>query len=145
VTPGLNAGRIASAMTWPKKGAGFFQCQEPLLSAPGSQLTELVIGNVVDVACDISYAEGVENVSDDLLLQSNGTLDPEALNILNGNLQAALDAGMIQTPLVSNVTSTVSKTANVGSTGIIPILVAVQPRGYVNAIQETISIVSGGA
>ena len=50
-------------MTWPKKGAGFFQCQEPLLSAPGSQFVELVIGNVLDAACDIGYAAGVEEAS----------------------------------------------------------------------------------
>src|SRR5215471_2162706 len=110
VTPGLNAARIGSALTWPKNGAGFFQCQEPLLSAPGSQFTELAIGNVLDVACDIAYAAGVEEVSDDLKAQKNGTLDPVALNTFQGAIQTALDQGMIQTPLVSDVTAIVSPT-----------------------------------
>ena len=143
-TPGLNASRIGSLMTWPKKGAGFYQCQEPLLSAPGSQFTELVIGNVLDAACDIGYAAGVEEVSDDLLLQDNGTLDPIDLNVYQGNVQQALNEGMVQTPLVSSVTAEVSSTANVGSTGQIPIAIAVQPRGYANAIVETISLTNGG-
>ena len=86
VTPGLNAARIGSAMTWPKKGAGFLQCQEPLLSAPGSQFTELAIGNVLDAACDIGYAVGVEEVSDNLTVQANGTLDPVALQTIQGQV-----------------------------------------------------------
>lgn len=144
VTEGLNAARIASAMTWPKKGAGFFQCQEPLLSAPGSQFVELVIGNVLDDACDIVYAAGVEEVSDDLLCQANGTLDPIALNILQGDLQNPLNAGMVGVGLVSSVTATVSKTQNVVATGIIPVTVSVTPRGYVNSIQATVSLSNGG-
>lgn len=144
VTPGLNAARIGSVMTWPKKGAGFYTCQEPLLSAPGSQFTELVIGNVLDAACDIGYASGVEEVSDDLTLQPNGTLDPVDLNTFQGTIQQALNTGLIQTPLASAVTATVSPTANVGATGTIPVTIAVTPRGYANAISETISLAVGG-
>jgi hypothetical protein len=143
VTPGLNAARIGSALTWPKKGAGFFQCQEPLLSTPGSQFTELVIGNVLDVACDIGYAAGVEEVSDNLQTQANGTLAPVALNTFQGSIQTALNEGMIQTPLVSQVTAVVSKTQNVNATGIIPVTISVLPNGYVNAISETINLSNG--
>jgi hypothetical protein len=143
VTPGLNAARIGAALTWPKKGLGFFHCQEPLLSAPGSQFTELAIGNVLDAACDIGYAEGVEEVSDDLPLQSNGTLNPVALNVFQGNIQAAENEGLVQTPLVSAVTVTVSKTQNVATTGVIPVTISVLPRGYVNAVNETINLSTG--
>jgi len=143
VTPGLNAARIGSLMTWPKKGAGFFQCQEPLLCAPGSQFVELVIGNVLDVACDIGYAAGVSAVSDDLVCQPSGALDPQALNVLQGTVQQALNVGMLQSGLVSGVTATVNATANVQSTGIIPLVIAVLPNAYVNSVQETISLTNG--
>jgi hypothetical protein len=145
VTPGLNAARIATAMTWPKKGAGFYMCQEPLLSAPGSQFTELAIGNVLDAACDIAYAAGVEEVSDDLLTQSNGTLDPIALNVLQGNIQNPLNAGLVSMGLVSGVTSTVDPTADVEATGVIPVKITVNPRAYVNSMSETVSLSNGGA
>ena len=144
VNPGLNAARIGSMMTWPKKGAGFFVCQEPLLSAPGSQFTEIAIGNVLDVACDIGYAAGVEEISDDLLTQANGSLDPVALNIFQGTIQQALNEGMVQVGFVSAVTCTVSPTANVEETGVIPITIAVQPNAYVNAVSEDISLSTGG-
>lgn len=143
VNPGLNAARIGSALTWPKKGLGFFQCQEPLLSAPGSQFTELVIGNVLDAACDIGYAAGVDEVSDDLVTQANGTLDPVVRNTFQGNIQNALNEGMIQTPLVSAVTAIVSPTQNVNATGIIPVTISVRPKGYANAITETVSLSNG--
>jgi hypothetical protein len=143
VTPGLNAARIGCALTWPKKGQGFFQCQEPLLSAPGSQFTEVAIGNVLDVACDIGYAAGVEEVSDDLQTQTNGTLDPVALNTFQGEVQTALNEGMIQTPLVSAVTAVVSPTQNVNATGIVAMVITVRPKGYVNSISETINLSTG--
>jgi hypothetical protein len=145
VVQGLNAARIGSALTWPKKGAGFFQCQEPLLSAPGSQFTELVIGNVLDAACDIGYAAGVEEVSDDLQAQKNGTLDTVALNTFQGSIQQALNEGMVQTPLVSLVTALVSPTANVVETGFIPVTITVTPKAYANKISETINLSNGGA
>jgi hypothetical protein len=143
VNPGLNIARVGSAMTWPKKGAGFFQCQEPLLSAPGSQFVELAIGNVLDAACDIGYAAGVEEVSDDLTVQANGTLDPVALAEFQGEVQIALNEGMVQTPLVSSVTATVSATQNVLSTGIIPLTIVVTPKAYANTISETINLSQG--
>lgn len=143
VTPGLNAARIGAALTWPRKGLGFFQCQEPLLSAPGSQFTEIAIGNVLDAACDIGYATGVEEVSDDLQTQPNGTLDPVALNKFQGTIQIAENEGLVQTPLVSSVTVTVSPTQNVNATGVIPVTISVVPRGYVNAVSETINLSTG--
>jgi hypothetical protein len=142
-TPGLNDARIGSALTWPKKGLGFFQCQEPLLSAPGSQFTELAIGNVLDAACDIGYATGVEEISDDLQAQANGTLDPVALATFQGSIQTALNQGMVQTPLVSAVQAIVSPTANVVATGTIPVTITVTPRAYANKITETINLSNG--
>ena len=143
ITPGLNAARIGSALTWPKKGLGFYQCQEPLLSAPGSQFVELAIGNVLDVACDIGYAAGVEEVSDDLLTQPNGTLQPVELNKFQGSIQIALNQGMVGIALVSSVTAVVSPTQNVNATGIVPVTITVTPKAYINAISETINLSNG--
>lgn len=145
ITPGLNAARIGSAMTWPKKGQGFFQCQEPLLSAPGSQIAELAIGNLIDAACDIGYAAGVEIVSSRLLVQANGTLDPFELQILQGDVQTAENEGLVQGGLASSVGVTVSATANLLTNGgKIPIAIAVTPEPFANAIVETITLNNGG-
>jgi hypothetical protein len=143
VNPGLNAARLGSAMTWPKKGQGFFQCQEPLLSAPGSQFTELGVGNLLDAACDIAYATGVEEVSDDLLCQKSGALDPLALNALQGEIQTAEDQGLVANKIASSVNVTVDPLANVLATGIIPTTVSVTGRAYVNGMAFTIGLNNG--
>jgi len=137
--PGLDAARFMAALTWPKK-QGFYICQENLMSATGSQFTELVLGNVIDVACAIGYATGVSEISDDLRLTDSGTLYPtDALTIQN-LIDQALANGMTNVAMVSDAYSSVSQTQNVRSTNTIPITITVNPRGYVNAITETINL-----
>jgi hypothetical protein len=140
INPGLNGSRFATAITWPKK-PGFYMAIENLMAAPGSQFTELVLGNVIDVACDIGYATGVEEVSDDLLLTKTGTLFPTDALKLQGSIDNALSAGMINVAMVSDASSNVSQTANVLATSNIPIVISVLPRGYANTISETINLV----
>ena len=139
-TPGLNASRIMTLMTWPLKGTGFFVCQENLLSPSGSQFTELAIGNVLDDACSISYQIGVDQVSNDVPLAPNGTLDPVFLNTLQADINNELKTLLVNTSEVSAVFATLNPLWNVQTTGTIPITVAVQPKGYVNAITTTIFI-----
>lgn len=143
-TPGLNTARVASLQTWPKQGAGFYQCQEPLLSPNTSQFNELVIGNVVDAASDIAYAEGVQWVSSALVVATNGTLDPVARNNLQSKIQKALQDGLIAGGLASSVLAVVSKTANVLSTGNIPVTITVTPFGYANSVTFVINLNTRG-
>jgi hypothetical protein len=82
-------------------------------------------------------------VSDNLPLQANGTLQTVALNRFQGDVQAAENEGLVQTPLVSSVTVVVSPTQNVAATGIVPVTISVLPQGYVNAVQETINLSTG--
>ena len=143
-TPGLNAGRIGSAQTYPKQGLGYYMCQEPLLAPLTSQFSELVIGNLVDAACDIAYAEGVLWVSDNLVVQANGTLNPVAASNLQGEIQGALQLGLVNAGLCSAVRAIVSTTANVLATGNIPVQVTVTPFGYVNAVTFAINLNTSG-
>lgn len=146
INPGLNTARIAALQTWPKQGAGFFQCQEPLLSPISSQYTELVIGNVVDAACDICYAVGLPIVNSALIVQANGTLDPTVRNNLQAKIQNALQQGLIgpTPPLASKVIAQISSSWNVLSTGLVPVVVTVTPVGYADAISFTINLNTAG-
>ena len=137
--PGLDAARFMTAITWPKK-QGFYICHENLMAAVGSQFVWLVLGNVIDIACDIGYATGVNEISDDLKLQSNGSLYPTDALTLQGGINSALAAGMTNVAMVSDAYSSVSQSANVLATSNIPITISVLPRGYVNAITETINL-----
>lgn len=139
INPGLDAARFMAAMTWPKK-TGFYIVHENLMSPVGSQFTELVLGNVIDIACDIGYATGVSEISDDLRLTSTGTLFATDALILQGTIDGALAAGMTNVAMVSAAYSSVSQTANVGATNVIPIDISILPRGYVDSIVETINL-----
>jgi hypothetical protein len=139
VNPSLNAARFMSAMTYAKK-TGFFVCQENLMSQVGSQFTELVLGNVIDVACDVAYATGIQEISDDLRLQDNGTLYPTDAVQLQQEINNALAESMTNVSMVSDAFSNVDGSTNVEHTGNIPITVSVVPRGYVNTISETVNL-----
>lgn len=139
VSPGLDAARFMSCITWPKK-QGFYICHENLMAPNGSQYSDLTLGNVIDVACDIAYAEGVEEIGDDLLLTSTGTLYPTDAIELSGEITQQLTADMTNQAMCSQAWAVVSQTANVAATENIPIAVSVIPRGYVNAITETINL-----
>jgi hypothetical protein len=91
INPGLDAARFLSAMTWPKF-PGFFVCHENLMAPVGSQFTELVYGNVIDVACQIGYFEGAKLVSDDLRLQKSGALYPADALKIQSSINSALRA-----------------------------------------------------
>ena len=139
VTPGLDAARFMSAITWPKF-QGFYICHENLMSPTGSQFTDLTLGNVMDIACDIGYATGALEISDDLRLQSNGTLFPTDALQLQQAIQNAIDTDMTNVAMISSATVSVSLTANVLATSNIPITITILPRGYVNSITETLNL-----
>jgi hypothetical protein len=137
-TPGLANARYMTFRTWPKK-PGIFVTKDLLMSPPGSQFTILPLGNVIDVACDIGYEVGVEEVGDDLLLNTNGTLqDADRLNIQN-NIQAAINDQMRAVGMISSALVVV-QVSNVQSTGIIPIDITVTPKGYPDTITERIGL-----
>ncbi len=142
--PGLNAARIGTVQTWPKQGLGVFQCQEPLLAPLTSQFTEIVIGNFVDAASDIAYAVGVLWVSDNLVVQPNGTLDPAAAASLQGQIQEAEQQGLIANKLGSSVRCVVDTTWNVLATGKIKVRITGVPFGYVNEVDFDITLDTTG-
>ena len=140
INPTLDVARFMTALTWPKK-TGFYITKEKLMSPAGSQFVELVLGNVIDVACAIGYATAVDTISDDLRLTDAGTLYPTDATILQNKIDQALAVNMTNAAMVSNAFTSVSQTANVGATNNIPIQISVVPRGYVDTITETINLV----
>jgi hypothetical protein len=144
VTPGLEVARIATMQTWPKQGAGFYQCQEPLLSALTSQFTELIIGNLVDAASDICYAVGVQIVNSALVCLPSGVLDPVFRNGLQAKIQAALQQGLVASGLCSAVTATISPSYNVLANSNVPIVVVVTPDAQATEVSFNVNLNTAG-
>lgn len=136
-TPGLDAARLMSFRTWPKK-AGIFCTRDPLMSDVGSQYTLLPYGNVIDIACTIGYETGVEIVGDDLLTNRNGTLQSQDLLKLQSSIQGAINDNM--TGMISAVVVAVDPNANVQSTGNIPVSITITQRTIIGKVTETIGL-----
>lgn len=139
VNPGLTGARFMAAMTWPKF-PGFFVAQEPLFSPVGSTITELVLGNVVDIASDIVYEEGALTVSANYKVLSTGALTPQSIAAISGDIQSGLTSQMTNVGQVSSVTLYIDPNANVLSLGYIQVQVTILPLFYVNAIVFTINL-----
>ncbi len=138
-TPGLDAARLMSFRTWPKK-PGIYATRDPLMSGAGSQFTLLPYGNVIDVACTIGYETGVEIVGDDLLTSPNGTLQvSEALKIQNGIL-AALNDQMTAVGMITLAVVSVDQNQNVQSTGNVVVSITVTQRTVVGKVTETVGL-----
>jgi hypothetical protein len=139
VNPGLDAARFLAAMTWAKK-QGFYVCHENLMAASGSQFTELVIGNVIDIACDIAYETGLDEISDDLRTKDNGTLYETDATILQDAFDLALKTNMTDVAMITRGFTSVSRVANVLSTKKIPVTVTIVPRVYVDEVNITLNL-----
>jgi hypothetical protein len=138
-TPGLDAARLMSFRTWPKK-QGIFCTRDPLMSGVGSQFTLLPYGNVIDVACTIGYETGVEIVGDDLLTNPNGTLQSqEALKLQNGIL-GAINDNMTAVGMISSAVVAVDLNANVQSTGNVPVSITITQRTVIGKVTETVGL-----
>jgi hypothetical protein len=138
-TPGLDAARIMSFRTWPKKN-GIFATRDPLMSGNGSQFTLLPYGNVIDVACTIGYETGVEVVGDDLLTNQNGTLQMQEVLKLQNTILGAINDNMTAVGMISSAVVSVDPNQNVQSTGNILVSITVTQRTVIGKITETVGL-----
>lgn len=138
-TPGLDAARLMSFRTWPKK-QGIFVTRDPLMSPTGSQFTLLPYGNVIDIACSIAYETGVEVVGDDLLTNPNGTLQTAEGLKLQNTILGAINDNMTSVGMISSAVVAVDLSHNVQGDGNIPVSLTVTQRTVVGSITETVSL-----
>jgi hypothetical protein len=145
INPGLDylaagsGGRFMS--TWTRIGLPGVYLTNPLTMAPfGSQFALMMFGNVMDVACSITHQVGQQQVNDDVRLNANGTLYENDASTIEKAITSALNVAMTATGMLSpkGAVAVVDRTANVGSTSIVPILVTLYGKGYV--LQENITI-----
>jgi len=139
VTPGLDAARFLSLRTWPLK-QGFYCTKDNLMSGVGSQYTILPYGNVIDIASQIGYQTGVEVVGDILRIKPNGRLDSNDALTIQNMIQQAIDANMTNVGMISSAVVAVDQTANVQSTGDIPVAITITQKVAANSVSETIGL-----
>lgn len=130
VQSGLDVARFCCARS--RNGyPGLYVVQPKLMSATGSVFDILPKGNVMDIACDIIQQVGAVEINDDLRAQANGTLfQNDALAIQNAML-GQIDANMTAAGMISSASVVVDQSANVKSTGIVPVSATINGVSYI--------------
>ena len=113
---------------------------QPLTVAPlGSDFWMLPLGFVMDVACAIVHQVGEQFINNDVRLTKGGTLYATDALTIGAAFQGAIAQYMLAANMISpGTTVVVSTTQNVRTTGIVPVTVTINARGYILA--ETINI-----
>lgn len=138
ILAGLDAARFASARTRVKKN-GFYIVNPNLMSPLGSQFTFLPHGNVIDIASDITYDKGQDEVNDDVRQNPNGTIFETDAKHLENEINLSLAAQMVNPRMVSSASFVVDRSWNVGATNKVQGTLSVLPRPFVLEVDVTIA------
>jgi hypothetical protein len=140
--PGLTNSRFQAFRTRVGKGQGFFLDLPNLMSPIGSQFQFFPQGSVVDVACSITYQTAIDEIDDDLILNTNGTLASGEVRRIQSVLQEELDTFMTANAMCSSISVVVDPTTNVRATGKVVITVTVNGVGYVLEVDASVGLTS---
>lgn len=138
-TPGLKDARFTVGTTRPTK-AGFFCSTGNMMAQAGSDFSSVGNRRVMDVACTTAVGVFINDMNADLLANDDGTIyDPEATR-LEGVVQAALEAKLLQPtpPDASAVNAQIDRTNNIISTENVRLTVNVRPKPKARTLTMTI-------
>lgn len=137
INPGLDEARFMTARTLIGR-PGVYIMNPNIMSSAGSDFRYLQHGRVIDKACDIVRNSLLDNLSNDVLVNADGTIqEGEAVAIENA-VQRALFAGLISTGNATATSVTVSREDNILSSEVINVAVRVRPKGYLKTINVTL-------
>lgn len=103
-----------------------------------SDFSRLANAFVMDAACAIARAKGVDLIGEDLPVNANGTIQEAAALAIEADIAQALTEQLIDRGHAVAVTVTVSRTQNILSTALLPISIRVRPRAGIDYVEETL-------
>jgi hypothetical protein len=137
INPSLNAGRFVTT-TRRSYLQGVYVLQANNMAATGAQINSRPLMAVIDVAATILQQVGQLYINDDVRLLKTGTLDPRDAIVIQKTLQAALDAQMTSQQMISSASVVIDQTANVQTTGIVPVTATIVARGIILQVNITL-------
>ena len=143
-TEALDAGRFLTLRTHLGK-AGFYITRGRTGAASTSDFSRIANRRVMDRACQIARAAGVELIGDTVAVNDNGTITEKAAQKIEAGINKQLTEALVDSGHASNSNVTVSRTANVLSTSTLPVTVRVTPLGSTDFIEYDIGFTSPSA
>lgn len=141
--PALDVARFTAARRRDGK-PGFFISNPFLMSPGGSVFNLLPKGVVMDIGCTLFNQLAVDNVNDDIPLNTNGTILETAAQSIETTIRNAMNDQMLATGMLSapGVVVAVDRTNNVRTTEHVNIAATLYGKGYVRQINATIGYAS---
>jgi hypothetical protein len=114
------------------------------MSPGGSVFNLLPKGVVMDIGCTLFNQLAVDNVNDDITLNTNGTITETDAQSIETTIRNSMNDQMLATGMLSapGVVVAVDRTNNVRTTEHVNIAATLYGKGYVRQINATIGYAS---
>jgi hypothetical protein len=144
VNPGLDAARFVTCQSRTPK-PGFYIANDNLMAPAGSDFNWYVHGHVIDASCLVGVDFFTTELADSVRVNSDGNILPIDANDLQTRANSALANALTNAGQVSSATCVVSLTDNILQTATLSVTFKIQPLGYLDTIDLTITFVNVAA
>jgi len=114
--------------------AGYYWTDDPTATAATDDYNSVARGRVIDKAISIAYATFVEEVLDEVQIDSAGKIETSRAKYYQTIIETAINTAMTAEGEISSVDALVDPAQNVLSTGQICVELRIVPVGYAKTI-----------
>lgn len=118
--------------------SGFFFTDDPTLTTETDDFKSLTNGFVMDKAVIIAYNVLVENLGDEIAINSNGTIHPAIIKSWQNAIETNINGQMTQRGELSGFKAYIDENQEVIKTGMMNVSLQLQPVGYAKYITVNI-------
>jgi hypothetical protein len=114
--------------------SGYFFNDDHMATASSDDYSTLSLGRVIDKAVLITYKTYVDEIQDDLEVDTDGFLVPGVVKSYQSKIESALEANMLgsteETNNVSGIRAIINPAQNIISTSKVSVEMRIRPKGY---------------
>ncbi|WP_343671812.1 DUF2586 family protein [Chitinophaga sp.] len=113
--------------------SGYYLNDDPMCAPATDDYSQLAPGRVIDKAITLCYQTYVEELNDEVAIDSDGKLSVPVIKYLQSRIETAVNTAMADE--ISSFSAYVDANQNVLSTGKITVKAAIVPVGYTKTIE----------
>lgn len=141
-TPGLDAVRYTTLRSYIGR-SGAYLTNARLMSAEGSDFRYVQHRRIMDIACTVARAAGLNYLNDTVRVDATtGLINEVDARAIDTDITEQVRAAVLAPGYVSDASARVDRTVNILSTGRLPVAVRIVPLGYLKAIEFTIGFLN---
>jgi hypothetical protein len=118
--------------------AGYYFNDDPTATADTDDYVSIARGRVIDKALVLTYTTYVEEVNDEVAINSDGTLSAAYVKSLQGKVENVINQAMTANGEISSVQCVIDPKQNILSTNKLLIDLRIVPVGYAKEIRVTL-------